>query len=227
LRKTVGRGKLKFVELLSVILVLLMLCPIVFAQTNHAFTPQDRFSFPDGSSMSFSADGYYDSATFIDDKWTFVNLVANASASYSALNVTVSGSGADFTVLYSRRFNTTLNGVILRYTVNGSSGEQVFDFGFKSKDGSWTVSFNQNLVAQADGWMVSDVSKITVTGATSNVTLMYFSYTDLFQDDSNKPFIERHSVVIGSSVALSVTVFVALTIKLRTRTPKKETNSKW
>ncbi len=207
MRTPAKHSKLWSVELLCAVMVLLMLCPSVFAQTGHMFTPQDRFIFADNSSMSFSTDGYFDSATFDGNSWGFVNLVANASMPYSRLNVTVSGSGADFTVTYCRRFNTTLNGVIVRYVVNGSSGIQVFDFGFKSSEGSWTVSFNQNLVAQADGWSVSDNSKVTVTGATGNVTVMYFSYSNLFEDDSNKPFLERHSVIVGSSVALVATVW--------------------
>lgn len=228
LKKSMGYKKVRFYEtLFSTILVLTLLCQPTYTQSSTAFTPADKFSFPDSNSaLNFSTEGSYELALFENGSWMFVNLIVNSTEQPEMLNLTVSAKDSDLTIKEYRRFNTTFQGLILSYIVDGK-GEQSFDFGFAPEEGGWTVLFNEDLVTEGDGWKSFADSNLTVTGATANATILYFSYSNFFgEDDSNKSFYERHSAAIIATVLVAATLIVAAIIRLRLRHTKKVINTK-
>ena len=229
MKKRIAYKKARFCEtLLSIILVLTFLSHPIYAQNSTTFTPADKFSFPESNSnLNFSTKGSYKSASFENDAWTFVNLVLNGTEQPEMmLNLTVSAKDSDLTINEYRRFNNTFRGLILSYIVDGK-GEQSFDFGFTPRQGGWTVLFNEELISEGDSWKNVADSNLTVTGATANVTILYFSYSNLFgEDDSNKSFYELHSAAIIATVTVTATLVVAAIIRLRSHNSKKELNKK-
>jgi len=214
--------KLSYAPILCTFLLLILVCPTVFAQTRTEFTPDDKFSFPDSNgSLSFLADGYYESATFVDGSWVFTGLVVNSSLSFGGQNLTVFVEDSDVTLRYFRRFVFNFDGFILSYAVK-SVGEQTFDFGINIKNGAWSVYIDdRDYVPEGDGWSISGDSELTVTGATANVTLFFLSYSNYVDDTSNKSFFEQHSVAILSAVVAASTLVVALVIRVKFTEPKR------
>lgn len=201
--------------------VLIMMYPTAHAQNNTAFSSTNKFSFPEADSvLSFSTEGSYEEASFENGAWKFVNLIVNASDQSEGLNLTVSAKDSDLTIQAYRRFDITLQGIILSYVADGA-GEQTFDFGPIPQRGGWTVIFNEDIVSEGQGW-TSDDSRVTVTGATANVTLFYVSYSNVGDDNTNKSFYEQHSVAIVTTVIVTATVIVALSIKLRQHNVEKD-----
>ncbi|MCW4035450.1 MAG: hypothetical protein NWF03_08820, partial [Candidatus Bathyarchaeota archaeon] len=136
-------------------------------------------------------------------------------------NLTVFVEDSDVTLRYFRRFVFNFDGFMLRYFVKGV-GEQTFDFGVNIKNGAWSVYIDdRDYVPEGDGWSISGDSKLTVTGATANVTLFFISYTNYVDDNSNKPFFEQHSVAIISAVVAASTLVVALVIRVKFTETKK------
>lgn len=210
------------VSLFCIVLILTLICPTIRAQNSTVFTSTDKFSFPDTNSiLSFSVEGSYEMASFENGAWKFVNLLLNDPEQLEGLNLTVSTKESDLTIRTYRRFDITFQGIILNYVVDGK-GEQSFDFGLTPEQGAWSVLFDEDLISEGDGWNISDDSKLTVTGATSNVTILYVNYSNFGDDSSNKPFYEQHSVAIIATALVTVTVIVALIIKLRQRHVKKD-----
>jgi hypothetical protein len=227
LKKSIGYKKVRFCEtFFSIMLVLILIYQPIYAQSSTAFTPADKFSYPDSNSaLNFSTEGSYELARFENGAWMFVNLLLNRTEQ-EMLNLTVSANDSDLTITEYRRFNTTFQGLILSYIVDGK-GEQSFDFGFAPEEGGWTVLFNEDLVSEGDGWSTFADSNLTVTGATANATILYLSYSNFFgEDNSNKSFYERHSVAIIATVLVSATLIVAAIIRLRLRHTKKVINTK-
>jgi hypothetical protein len=206
--------------LFGFVLVSVLVCPTIQAQNSTTFTPADEFSFPDSNSdLSFYTEGTYQKASFEKGAWTFINLKVNSSDQNEGLNLTVSAKDSNLIIRAYQRFNITLQGIILSYEVDGE-GEQSFDFGHLPERGGWTVMFNEEIISEDQGWTTDD-SKLTVTGATANVTLFYVSYSNI-DDNTNKTFYEQHSVAIATSGIVAATVIVALTIKFTQGNTEKD-----
>ena len=222
LKKSNGYKKLRVFDVLfAIVLVFILICPTILAQSSTDLASTDKFSFPDSNSvLSFSAEGSYEMASYENGAWTFVNILLNDPEQLEGLNLTVSAKESDLTIRTYQRFDITFHGIILSYVVNGE-GEQSFDFGLTPEQGAWSILFNEELISEGDGWNISDDSKLTVTGATSNVTVLYVSYSNFGDDNSNKSFYEQHSVGIMATVLVTVTVIVTLIIKLMQRHVKK------
>jgi hypothetical protein len=206
--------------LFGFVLVSVLVYPTIHAQNSNAFTPTDKFIFPDSnSSLSFYTEGNYQEASFENDAWTFINLKVNASDQNEGLNLTVSARDSNLIIRAYQRFNLTRQGIILSYVVDGE-GEQTLDFDFTPGQGAWTVIFNEEIIPEDQGWARDD-SRLTVTGATANITLFYVSYSNI-DDNTNKTFYEQHSIAIATSGIVAATVIVALTIKFTQGNTEKD-----
>lgn len=199
-----------------VILVLLQLCPFGLAQTDTSFTPADKFTIPAyNGNISFAVNGSYANATLKNDMWTFTNLRFNNSETVE--NLEVSAQNSEITIVWAQVSNTTFRGAFLSYFVEGQ-GTQTFNFDLNIEGGEWSVLFNEDFIAEGDGWTLSPDQTLTITGATENVTLLYIALEGLGRNNADLPFYEHHSVAIATAVAVAVTV--ALTVGVRAKRRK-------
>lgn len=201
-------------------LALLWICAIAQAQTGTTSKQADKFSIPtQNGSISFATGGTYTQASLENDTWDFENLRLNNTGPTENLSVSV--QNCDITITSYQVFSTaTVGALLLSYIVVGH-GSQTFNLGFNSTVGGWSVIFNNNdFRAQNDGWHVSPDSTLTITGATSNVTIFYYNFPDaLGANTSNQPFYKQHSVAI--TTAIVVTVAVVLTAIIRRKNPNQ------
>jgi hypothetical protein len=153
---------------------------IHYERASEAFTPADTFAIPECSSyINFAFDGSYVYTNFDSNIWRFQNLIVAdygtshvptwyLSISARNCNVTITGYHAPFT---SSGFAGWIN-----YTVSGV-GNQTFDNNYDKSDSreinKYTVIIDGVARTQNDGWTLADDGWLTVTGATSNVTVTY------------------------------------------------------
>jgi hypothetical protein len=104
----------------------------------------------------------------------------------------------------------------LRYRVEGQ-GKQSFNIGLDPERGEWSVVFDEVYMGEGDGWSTSPDGTLTITGATSNVTVWYYGFPESIRDDgsSNQPLYEQHSVVGATAVAVAITLTFAIAIRIR------------
>ena len=185
-------------------------CFCVQAQSEITFFPTDKFDIPDyNGSVSFASGGTYEFADLKNGVWSFVNLQLNNSFRLETFNV--SAIDSELTVLSIQVFDDDL-GAFLSYTVVGA-GEQTFNFGVDAVGGEWSVTFDDVFIAETSGWRFLPDNTLSITGATSNVTLLYFVFPDFGGDDSDKSFIEQHLVFITTGAIVVVIVAAAVLIK--------------
>jgi hypothetical protein len=58
---------------------------------------------------------------------------------------------------------------------------------------------------------------MVVNGATSNITIVHWGFSESSVPNSNLPFYEQHSVAIIIAVAVAATVIVAVAVKVTNR----------
>jgi hypothetical protein len=205
-------------------LALLWICAIVQAQTNTTFKPTDKFSIPaQNGTISFATGGTYTAVSLENDTWNFENLRLNNTGPTE--NLRASAQNCDITITSYQVFVTaTVGAVLLSYTVAGH-GAQTFNLGFNSTANDWSVIFNNNdFRAQNNGWHISPDSTLTITGATSNVTIFYYNFPDAVGGNtSNQPFYKQHSVAI--TTAIVVAVALASTVIIRRKNQSVNTQN--
>ena len=214
----------------ALILVLSLLLPCVYftaqGQTEQTFTPETKFESPNfNSTIRFAARGTYEQATLENGTWNFVHLHLANSQQPEKLNLTITVQDSNVTILSYQRFNSTLWGSRLTYTVVGK-GKQTFNFDLGSR-GEWSVTFNRVYANENDGWRLSPDQTITVTGATRNATLTYYVYPDDFGGNGGNPnqsLYRQHSVSITVGIVLAIGVLVALVIMRRAKATRTETH---
>lgn len=209
-------GKVAVLASTAMLVVLAVLSPWLQtseAQTETTFGPNAEFAIPERNGViCFAVNGTYEQAALQDGSWRFVNLSLNGTYGYQKLNLTASAENSKVTILWYRAFNVTFSGISLRYNVTGQ-GKQTFTFGELPEVGEWSIALNRDFMGVNDGWTVEGHT-VTVTEATENVSITYYSLPDLFGNasDSNLPFYQRHSVAIATAIALTVTLAVAAAI---------------
>lgn len=187
------------------------------AQTEITFTSKDKFGIPaSNGTITFAANGTYTWASLENGIWNFVNLRLDNSQPLEKLEV--SAQNSNVTITSYRSFNATLRGALLGYIVEGQ-GKQTFNLGLDPKRGEWSVIFNGVFMGEGDGWSTLPEGTLTITGATYNVTIAYYSFLDYFEvdRDSDQPLFQQHSVVIITTVALATTVILTLAIRRKNK----------
>jgi hypothetical protein len=215
-----------FCSVILALILALFLLPAVFAQTQTAFAPTEKFRIPEYNGIiSFATIGSYSYASLENDCWNFVNL--NLNNSQQLVNLTISAQYCNVTVLQYQTFNvgisnTSLGGVFMTYAVEGQ-GKQTLRFNLNLKGGEWSVSLNGDFVGKNEGWTISPNDTLVITGArdASNVTIAYFNFSGSFggnRDTSNQPFYQQHSVIISTAVAVAVVFVLTVAIWKKKKT---------
>ena len=139
-------------------------------------------------------------------------------------DLSVSAQNSDITIVGYQIFDTTNStlrrSAFLSYTVLGQ-GKQTFNFDQVLQGGYWSVIFNGNFIGENDGWTISTDQTLTITGATANVTIIYFNFSNAFGgpgNDSNKPFYQQHSVSIATGLSVAIVTVLTFAIKRKNKT---------
>jgi hypothetical protein len=211
-------------------LALPWICSTTQAQADTTFKPTDQFAIPAyNGTISFATFGTYTSANLENDTWNFVNLSLNSSQQLE--NISVSAQNSNITITGYQIFDTVVSNSTLRrsallsYTVVGQ-GRQTFNFDRILHGGGWSVSFNGNFVGENDGWSLSPDQTLTMTGATANVTIVYFNFSNSFGgngNNSNQPFYQQHSVAIATGVSVAIVAVLTFAIKRKNKTKESVT----
>ena len=200
-----------FFAIFIILLFIPLTCFALQTQDETIFYPTDIFKIPNyNGSINFANGGKYESANLHNNIWNFVNLSLNNGFRLDTLNI--SAIDSDVTVLSIQGFGSDIIGAILSYTIIGD-GEQTFNFGINANKGSWSVSFNDVFVAENSGWHILPDNTISIIGATSNVTLLYFVFPDFLGNNGysfNKSFFQQHSVLIITAIIAFFVIVLAL-----------------
>lgn len=186
----------------------------IFAQTQGVIIPNYKFEIPNSKgSISFSLNGTYEAVNLENDKWIFQDLQINNS--FRIDNFEVSANNSEIIIRSIDSFGDDANGLIFYYSVNGV-GIQTFNFGLDATGGEWSIAFDDIFIPENSGWRHLEDNTLIITGATSNVTSLYFVFPDIFggdTDNSNLSFFQQHSVAIITSAFLIMAVSSAVLIK--------------
>ena len=191
---------------------------LVYAETETAFTPDNKFEIPqNNSSISFSTNGTYEMASLKKGTWIFGNLHFINSQGQEKIDLKVSATNCDVTVDYYMIYDRIFDGenvkrARLRYTIFGY-GTQIFNLGLDPKAGQLDAILDGEWVGKNRGWTHSSDGTFTVTGATENVSLLYYGYPG--SDEDNKNVFNNHSVVIASTFSFGIVIFLAVVIARR------------
>jgi hypothetical protein len=201
-------------------LVLVLFFPFVQGQTEITFTSTDKFGAPTyNGTISFATGGTYTQANLENGIWNFENLRLNNSGLRE--NLAVSAQNSNVTILSYRKFNTTAVGVRLSYTVVGY-GKQTFNLGLNAKEGDWSVILNGKYVSINDGWFMSPNQTITVTAATSSVTILYYNFSASIGSNGQSSIYQQHSIAIITAIAVVITIVSAVVIRIKTKNDSTE-----
>lgn len=205
--------KYKNVSIIGVLLIILVLqLPFfnVLAQNAVLFYPNDKFDIPENNStIHFSSAGSYEMADLDKGRWNFVNFQLNDGINLHTFNV--SAINSNVTIYSIQVFDDDL-GAFLSYTVEGA-GEQTFNFGVDTVGGEWSVIFDNVFIAENSGWNLLPDNTLSITGATSNVTLLYFIFPDFVDNDTEKSFFDKHSVSISITIIVIIVLIIGITVR--------------
>ncbi len=215
--------KIKSPSGIAPIIVFLLLCifPNMQAQTIVAFSPADKFNIPalEGA-VSFAVNGSYSKAAFENNTWIFTDLQLNGSQMLRDFRISTQNSNV---TIFSFRINngTAFQSERLRFKVEGQ-GEQILNFGLFSgqavsiSSAEWTVIFgNRTVVSEGDGWNLLPDGTVIVNGATENVSVIHYNFLNSFENNSNLPFYQQHSVAIATAISVGVAIIIAFVIKVK------------
>jgi hypothetical protein len=191
-------------------------------QTDVSFTPTDKFEIPaSNGSITFAFNGTYTRASLANNTWTFVNLRLNYSQPLEKLEV--SAQNSNVVIISYLKFNATLRGVRLHYQIEGQ-GKQTFNIGVPLIKGEWSVLLEDDFKGEGDGWQVAPDATLTITDATSDVTIWYFGYPENFYVDVDTPFYLQHSVAIVTAIVLASTATIGLVIRRKNQRNSNKTD---
>jgi hypothetical protein len=195
------------------------LCFCVHAQNVTVFSSSDRFSIPVlNGSVRFAYNGTYSSAKLENDTWIFSDLtLTNFSRRLGDLRVSVQDSNITIYSFASSAISSSRQSV--RYFAEGS-GRQVFKLGITgtTHPSEWWVTIsvpNTIFLAEGKEWQLLSDNTAIVKGQTGNISVSHFNFG--ITEDSNVPFIQRHSILIETAVLVAVTIGIASVITVRVR----------
>jgi hypothetical protein len=191
----------------------------VNSQSNFSFTEKDIFKIPSkNSSVRFATNGTYEVANFENDFWIFKKLDYLGSIGSEKLDIKVSATDCDLT-FHPYRINSysygkaILKWKIIPYTVS-NRGKQIIDLGVDTNGGHLDVILDGEFVGRNQGWTISNDGTVTITGATSNVTLWYIGFPEYLETED---FLSGHSVLIGSTSFFALTLVLAVFVAYRSK----------
>ena len=152
---------------------------IHYGCASGTFTPADAFDIPEyNTSINFASNGSYVYTNLENSTWRFQNLIVDDYVTPNASTWYLRMSALDCNVTITSYCAPYVNGkdAWINYTVTGV-GTQAIDNNY-DRLGCWeitnyTVIIDGTEGSENDGWTVSDDGWLIVTGATSNVTIIY------------------------------------------------------
>jgi hypothetical protein len=201
----------------TIALIILFSILTAQAQSSANLEPSSSFAIPElNGNINFVLNGTYAQASLQNNTWVFVNL--QSIDLLRPQNMSVSVTDCNVTIASYRMFNITIVGMFLNYLVYGQ-GNQTFHFNPLQRGGDWSVTFNGSFIGENEGWLLSPGGTLTVYKAPSgsNVTLAYFVFPDALGgngNNSNLPFFQRHSVIIATSIAVTITMGAAVAVTI-------------
>ncbi len=189
------------------------------AQSVTTFSSDSQFRIPElNGSIGFSVNGSYSSATLTNNRWVFKDLRLNNSQVLGTLEF--SAQDSNVTILAYRSYNSSFGrSASISYFASGQ-GQQIINLGLNSTQANptqWSVIVRGNVfLAKDQGWTFLPDNSFEVTDQTGTVIIVRFAFTNPY-DDSNQPFLIRHSIIIITGAALAGIVAVAAVIYHRGR----------
>jgi hypothetical protein len=213
---------------------------VASAQTYTAFTPETAFNIPEfNGTIYFAINGTYSRALLDNNTWVFNDLQLSNSRTLKSFNVSV--QNCNITIILSEGYSG-YNGAQsdrsgrVEYNVTGH-GIQAFNFGLSPSFGlssryrdlivvfSTGAYTSRNASAVGDGWQISLDGTITVTNATTGVSILYRDYSQEFTK-TNMPFYQKHSVTITAAALVAAIVIVSLVLKLDSQKNRRAEGNK-
>ena len=204
---------------------------IQYERASVSLTAADVFTVPAfNSSINFAFSGTYVYASLENDTWRFQNLFMNEyKPTYGAPTwaLGVSARNCNMTITSYRALVGTDQGG-LSYTVTGL-GEQAFkvDYDrFNNYPINYTVYVDGAAKAQNETWSLSNDGWLTITGATSNVSISFeWIVPDWVKDLPKRsgpslPHYELYVLAIIALIIISATIVLIFRRKKETKTQK-------
>ena len=204
------------------ILVLASTAPVLQAQTVTRFTGDTEFAIPSkNASVRFAFNASYDDAPLQNGTLVFKNLAINETIPLG--NLTVSAKDSQVTIYAffgSQNSNLFGRSSVILYNAQGK-GEQTFDLGLNlnrsTHQSEWMVLAGQEFLAEGKAWHLENDNTVTVKGIRGNVTIAYYGYRFTAANDSNKPWVEQHSVALATIAIVAATLAATTTIAVYNR----------
>ena len=196
---------------------------IYYGRASCDFTSEDTFAIPEqNSSINFAFDGTYVFSNLNNNVWRFQNLIKNDHSFTNSPKWYFSISARDCNVVITNHYPPKVsNGVegIINYTVTGI-GTQSIDNNYDSlgsfDEMNYTVYVDGVKRDENEGWTVTDDGWLTISGATSNVTILYHQIIPEWIRDAPEPgggLIDDHDedvITRASNVILIMLVIVTI-----------------
>ena len=198
-------------------LILLQAFTTSKGQLGTNFSTADSFKLKslDGT-ISFALNGTYSTATLANNTWVFENLRLNGSQPLNTLRV----SAQDSSIIINsyQTFNTTLGVAMLRYVAQGQ-GQQTFNIGIAANEWRGGLHPEWSVIVEREGeeWKIKPDGTLTVTGVVGNVSITYFGFIGLIENETDLTFYEQHSVSIATIALVAVIASIGAIISLKTK----------
>ena len=204
------------------ILVLTVTTPVLPAQTLIRFTGDTEFVIPSqNASVRFAFNASYDDVPLQNGNLLFQNLAINETILLGNLTVSAKDSQVIiYTFVGSQNSSLFGRSSVIRYNAEGN-GEQAFNLGLNlnrsTHQSEWMVLAGQEFLAEGKAWHLENDNTVTVKGIRGNVTIAYYGYRFTAANDSNKPWVEQHSVALATIAIVAATLAATTTIAVYNR----------
>ena len=218
--------------LIAIIAFAVYFCPNVQAETPTNFTTSDKFTIPATNSIiSFGVNGSYATATLQGNVWVFTNLLLNGSVPLATLKISTENSNLTIIYYHTRiGTSTVIPTESLRYLIVGE-GRVTVNLGYSNagqySGSDWYVSKeggNGNtrfFFTLGRDYNLGNDGTFSIYKITGNLSVTHVMLSSFAGNNSNLPFLQKHSVVIAVVIVLVLTVTVTVVIKLKNK-PDKE-----
>ena len=202
---------------------------IQYAQASLNLTSADIFTIPARSSfINFAFNGTYVYAILEKDTWRFQNLYMNGYKPTSGVPTWALGVSAQDCNVTITSYSALANQVdpsLINYAVAGV-GKQILKIDY-DRHSSWPINYTVNIdgaaKAQNDSWNLSNDGWLTVTGATSNVSIGFTAIEpDWLRDAPSRGGLEPTTrsdqnlyTIIAGAVFISIIAATAGILVLR------------
>lgn len=205
-----------------------VLTPSVHAQNlTTEFTSDTEFKVPQlNGVIRFAQNGSYTHAALEGDSWVFTHLSLNGSEPLGNLTISAKDSQITIYTFYSSADSGFFGRIgAIRYFASGV-GEQTFnlalDVNHSTHQSEWGVIVSDSngdevFLAEGKDWRLDSDNTVTVDGVEGLVNVIYFGSMFRNADESDKPWVEQHSVAIATVVVLAATVAAATIISFKGR----------